>query len=89
MKKVIGKKILPEYFQAILDGKKPYELRLGDFDIGPGDILVLKEWDKVSQEFTGRVIKKEVTYVGKFKVDNLYWPEEDIKKHGLQIISFK
>lgn len=89
MKRVIEKKILPEFFQTILDGKKTYELRLGDFDIGQGDILVLKEWDRLNQEFTGRELKKEVTYVGKFKTDNLYWPKGDIKKHGLQIISFK
>ena len=39
----IEKKVWPEYFQKILDGKKTYELRLADFECNPGDILVLKE----------------------------------------------
>lgn len=85
----VDKKILPEYFQAILDGKKSYELRLNDFEINPGDILVLKEWDKDKKEYTGRVLEKKVTYVGKFKIDQLFWSQEEIKEKGLQIISLK
>jgi len=37
MKKV-EKKVWPEYFQEILNGKKTFELRLNDFDIAEGDI---------------------------------------------------
>lgn len=82
----IEKKVLPEYFEAILQGKKKYELRLNDFDIAEGDTMILKEWD--GQKYTGRELRKTAKYVGKFYVDNLFWPEEDIKKHGLQVISF-
>ena len=39
MKKV-EKKVWPEYFQTILDGKKTFELRLNDFDIVDGDTLL-------------------------------------------------
>lgn len=39
----VVKKVLPEYFQDILDGKKKYELRLYDFEIAVGDTLVLEE----------------------------------------------
>lgn len=85
----IQKKILQEYFQAILDGKKTYELRLADFNISPGDILVLKEWDASNNKYTGRVLEKEVTYVGKFNPNDLHWPKEEIEEKGLQIISFK
>lgn len=85
----IIKKVWPEYFQAILDGKKTYELRLDDFQVGEGDILVLREWDPKTKEYTGREVEKEVTYVGKFKIDKLFWPQVEIEKHGLQIISFR
>lgn len=85
----IEKKVWPEYFQAIIDGKKSYELRLADFEINAGDILILQEWDPQTQEYTGREVEKEVTYVGKFTIDNLFWPESEIRKHGLQIISLK
>ncbi|OQA36016.1 MAG: hypothetical protein BWY53_00651 [Parcubacteria group bacterium ADurb.Bin326] len=85
---IIKKKILPEYFEAVLSGKKKYEFRLNDFDIKEGDTLLLEEIDPVTKEFTGRTIEKIVSYVGKFKVDELVWSEEEIKEKGLQIISF-
>jgi ribosomal protein S17 len=70
----IEKKVWPEYFQKIIDGVKTYELRLADFDCSPGDILVLKEWSPETKEFTGRVLEKEVTYVGKTKKQK-FWPK--------------
>lgn len=87
MKKV-EKKILPEYFQLILDGKKTFELRLNDFDISEGDVLVLKEWDN-NGSYTGRVIEKKVGHVKKFKIEdmNVFYPIEEIKSKGMQIIS--
>jgi len=84
----IEKKILPEYFQLILEGKKTYELRLADWECQEGDILVLKEWDPAKQELTGREMEKQVTYVGKTKDFN-FWSKEEVDKYGYQIISFK
>lgn len=84
----IEKKILLEYFEKILSGEKTYELRLADFECNPGDTLVLKEWDPKTGEYSGREIKKEVTYVGKTK-DLTFWPKEDVDKYGYQIISLK
>ena len=85
----IRKKCLPVFFQAVLDGKKKFELRLNDFDIQEGDVLVLNEWDGEKREYTGRSIQKNVTFVGKFRIDTLFWPEEEIKEKGLQIISLE
>lgn len=42
-------KILPEYYQEILSGRKTYELRLNDRNYKEGDKLILKEWDNVFQ----------------------------------------
>ncbi len=84
----IEKKVWPKYFQKIVDGDKTFELRLADFKCERGDTLVLKEWDPETQQYTGRIIEKEVTYVSKTK-DVKFWPEEEIKKYGFQIISFK
>jgi len=83
----IEKKVWPDYFQKILDGKKTYDLRLADWECNPGDILVLREWDPKTKEYTGRVIEKKVTYVGKTK-NIKFWPKEDIEKYGFQIIAF-
>lgn len=84
----IEKKVWPKYFQLILEGKKTYELRLADWNCEPGDTLILKEWDPENKTYTGRTIEKEVTYVGKTK-NIKFWSEEEINKHGFQIISFK
>ena len=85
--RTIEKKILPEYFEAILLGKKTYELRLADFVITEGDTLILKEWN--GEAYTGRMIKKTVGYVGRWKIDESFWSREDIEEHGLQIISLQ
>jgi len=83
----IEKKMWPEYFQGMLDGKKRFELRLADFECKPGDILVLREWEPKTKEYTGRAIKKKVTSVLKTK-DVTFWPKADMEKYGFQIISF-
>jgi len=86
----IRKKSWPEYFEAVLSGKKKFDLRLDDFDIKEGDTLVLEEWDPVAKTYTGRKIEKKVTYVGKFKMDNLFGqPEAEVKKKGIQIMSLE
>lgn len=86
---IIRKKIYPEYFDAVLSGKKKFELRLNDFDIKAGDTLALEEWDPVKKEYTGRKIEKGVSYVFKFKIDKLFWTEAKVKEKGLQIISLE
>ncbi len=91
MPRRISKKVLPEYFQDILDGKKKYELRLNDFEVEPGDALVLEEYtsaDPATRRPTGRVLEKKVTYCRRFLIQDLWWDEAEIKDKGLQIISF-
>lgn len=41
----IKKKIWPKYFTQVKSGKKRFQLRLADFKIKEGDILILEEWD--------------------------------------------
>lgn len=84
----IEKKVWPEYFQKILESKKNYELRLADFECRGGDILVLKEWNPLTKEYTGRVLEKTVSYVGKTKNIH-FWSKEEVEKYGFQIISWK
>lgn len=84
----IEKKVWPEYFEKILSGDKSFELRLADWECNPGDVLVLKEWDPNTKEYTGRNLEKEITYVLKTKELDLF-SNEDIEKFGYQIISFK
>lgn len=86
---IIKKKIWPEYFEAVSSGKKRFELRLNDFEVREGDILVLEEWDPQTKNYTGRKLEKKVTYVSKFKLDKLFWPEAEVREKGIQIISLE
>ena len=83
----IVKKIYSDMFQAIIDGKKNFELRLADQNYQEGDILVLKEIDK-TRNFTGREIKKKITFIIKTK-DLSYFKQEDIDKYGYVILSLE
>lgn len=84
----IEKKTWPELFRKIKSGEKNFDLRLADFECYPGDVLVLMEWDPKTKKHTGNAIEKKVSCVLKTK-DVKFWPEEEVKKHGFQIIGFK
>jgi len=84
---IIKKKAWPEMFEAVLIGKKNFDLRLDDFECNEGDILVLEEWNPETKEYTGRKIEKKISYVVKTK-DLKFWKKEDADKFGLQVIGF-
>lgn len=50
-----------EFFEALFDKSKLFEIRFDDRGYEVGDVLVLKEW--TGTEFTGRDVIKCVTYV--------------------------
>ena len=54
-------KILPQYFQAVWNGTKNFELRKNDRDYKVGDILILREYN--NGEYTGSFLKVIVTYI--------------------------
>lgn len=86
----IKKKAWPQQFEAVKSGKKKHDLRLSDFDVQEGDILILEEWDPDESEYTGRTLEKKVTYVSKFRMDNVpFWAEQEIRDKGFQIISLE
>lgn len=58
--KVVRKKILPEYFQAVRAREKNFEIRLDEDDIQAGDLLILEEWDGT---YTGDGVRRYVKYV--------------------------
>ena len=60
-------KIWPEYFQAVQDGNKTFEIRDNrDHGFQKGDTILLEEYDPDSMRYTGRKIDKLVTYVTDF-----------------------
>ena len=85
---IIKKKCWPEYFQLIKNGKKKVEIRLADFEIKPGDVLVLEEFDPETNTYTGRQIKKKTKSIIKFN-PTLMHRYEDMKKFGFYIIDME
>ena len=54
---------MPDYFQAVIDGKKPFEVRKNDRDFKSGDHCILEEYkgkvylpaiDYKADSYTGR-----------------------------------
>lgn len=56
-------KTWPEYFDAIVKGRKLFEVRKNDRDFRVGDYLRLCEYDPELKRFTGNYIKKQISYI--------------------------
>lgn len=56
-------KTWPEYFQAIMDGSKMFEIRNNDRGFKQGDYLILKEWDPIKTMYTGAIISKKIGFI--------------------------
>ncbi|MGX6979091.1 DUF3850 domain-containing protein [Vagococcus elongatus] len=54
-------KVLPDYYQAVIDRRKTFEIRKNDRDFQVGDLVILKEFD--GAEFTKRNAKAQITYI--------------------------
>ena len=83
----IKKKVWPEYFQKIIEGKKKFELRLADFELKEGDILVLEEYEPKTKKYTGRkIVKKVKSLISINPLKMEMYTADEIKKYGLYII---
>ena len=51
---------MPEYFEAVQENRKKFELRKDEDNIQVGDELILEEWNG---EYTGNYAWRMVTYV--------------------------
>jgi hypothetical protein len=62
-------KVWPEFFEALADGRKTYEVRKDDRDFQVGDGLLLREWEPLNNGFhkmgsyTGRAVVAEVVHL--------------------------
>ena len=56
-------KCWPEYFEALLTGRKEFEVRINDRYYFIGDLLRIEEWNPKTEEYTGRHILKRITYI--------------------------
>ena len=54
-------KIQPEFFAAVCEGKKTFEIRFNDREYKAGEVLHLREW--YGNEYTGRELVARVKYL--------------------------
>jgi hypothetical protein len=57
-------KIRPEYFEAVVFGRKGFEIRKNDRGFKVGEWLHLMEWER--EKYTGRDAHVQITYVTDF-----------------------
>jgi ASC-1-like (ASCH) protein len=55
-------KILPQYFNPIIEGRKTFEIRENDRGYQAGDTVELCEWDDINL-YSGRAYKAKIGYV--------------------------
>ena len=84
---VIKKKTWPNCFEEIVSGRKDFEFRAADFEVGEDDTIVLEEWDPLLGEYTGRTAVKRVDKVWKFSLDE-FKNKKVIEEKGFYIIRF-
>jgi hypothetical protein len=89
--RIIEKKVFPKYFKIIKNNKKHFELRLADFNIKEGDVIILKEWSPKTKKYTGRKLKFNTGLIFKIPPKDMkkFHSERDIKKYGFYVIELK
>lgn len=85
----IYKKVQQEYFEAIIEGRKQFEIRLADFKYKPGDTLVLLEQKQGAKKLTGRKLECEILFAINTKLSEKWWPKKKIDKYGLVVLSLR
>ena len=66
-------KCWPEYYDAIVRGDKPFEIRRWDRPYKEGDTLLLRRYDPQAQTYTGEQTRQKITYL----LDLTYLPGDD------------
>ncbi|TBM24384.1 DUF3850 domain-containing protein [Hafnia alvei] len=54
-------KIKPDFFSAVVNGKKTAELRKNDRDFHEGQVLILREW--IRGKYTGMTVTVRITHI--------------------------
>ena len=85
----IFKKVQHEYFEAVLEGRKQFEIRLADFKYKPGDTLVLLEQKKGKKELSDRKLECEILFTINTKMAEKFWTKKEINKYGLVVLSLR
>lgn len=86
--RTIEKKIWPEFFREVKSGKHRAGLRLADFRLRRGDVLLLREWDPKTRKYTGRAVRRKVRWLTRLDILKFY-PHRGIRRRGLYLIEYQ
>ena len=53
----------PDYFEPIFNGNKTFDIRKNDRAFKVGDYVLLREWNDQTSGYTGREIRKRISYI--------------------------
>ncbi len=56
-------KIWPQFFSSVLSGEKTCDLRKDDRAFRVNDILILREWEPLTEQYTGRIVRRQITHL--------------------------
>lgn len=60
-------KIDPLYFQPVIERKKLFEIRFNDRNFQVGDTVILQEYDRFNQKYTGRSLSATITFITSYQ----------------------
>jgi len=87
---IIKKKCWPEFYEKFCSGERQFELRLADFDLKTGDILVFEEYDPLAKKYTGQSASFNCRRVEHSAQNPLqFYQLEDVQKNGFWIIDLE
>ncbi len=56
-------KVWPQFFIKLKSGEKTFELRRADRNYQIGDTLLLREWNPMTERYTGERVQRRITYI--------------------------
>lgn len=77
-------KILPPFFEAMVDGRKNFEIRKDDRGFQAGDTVTLREYD---QEYKGHYRSDEDRYTGRTRSATIGYVTAYEQRHGYVVFS--
>jgi len=85
---IVEKKCDPDIFEMVLSGAKTVDIRLADFEVEKGTVLLLKEFDRNTREYSGREIRKIIGNNYIIRPTEWFSPE-DIDEKGLLVMELR
>lgn len=72
MKKTHKLKITPQYYKEVANGTKTFEIRKNDRNYQMGDIVILREYNEGTEDYTGNELSFKIGFITSYGQVNDY-----------------